>query len=41
MRRVTWKRKRANLRALKLKMGGPLGGAIFDENDHDWYQINQ
>ena len=23
------------------KMGGPLGGAIFDKNGQDWYQNNQ
>ena len=41
MNRFTWGRKRANLRALKQKMGGPLEGAIFDQNDQYWYQINQ
>ena len=41
MYRVTWGRKRANLRALKKKMGGPLGGAIFDENDQYWNQNDQ
>ena len=41
MHTVTWGRTRANLRALKQKMGSPLGGAIFDGNHQYWYQINQ
>ena len=41
MQRVTWERRRAYLRALKQKMGEPLGGGIFDENDQYWYQNNQ
>ena len=41
MLRVTLGHRRAYLRALKQKMGDPLGGAIFDENDQYWYQNNQ
>ena len=41
MHTVTWGRTRANLRALKQKMGSPLEGAIFDGNHQYWYQINQ
>ena len=41
MRRGTWGRRRAYLRTLKQKMGEPLAGGIFDENDQYWYQNNQ
>ena len=41
MNRATWGRRRAYLRALKQKMGEPLWGEIFNENDQYWYQNNQ
>ena len=41
MHRVTLRRRRAYLRALKQKKGEPLGGAIFDQNDQYWYQNNR
>ena len=41
MHTVTWERGRANLRALKHKMGASLGDATFDENDQYWYQNDQ
>ena len=33
MHKVSWGRERADLRALKQKIGASLGGAIFNENN--------